>query len=252
MKPLPRRSVHPCPWPVGQVLCEGSLPFTHRRGGTDPEVWAILCSRVTKAKAFLVANSKAPHQRRLQRAYLVFWVAEDDGAVRYALKMAPTGQPASVMVTFGPRRRGDPATHDPASRAATRYGYGALLPLLVVPEAVPILVPPDPVRDEAGLRPRSALPGLRTLYRSAFSRLFGTRLRYPWDPQAVSDPWLVEEEFPGPRPPTDADRAQAQAAHEPGPRPRGRSPWSSRRHRGASNPPPCLPFREVSSLHQVG
>ncbi len=31
---------------------------------------------------------------------MVFWVAEDDGALRYALKMAPTGQPDSVMVTF--------------------------------------------------------------------------------------------------------------------------------------------------------
>jgi hypothetical protein len=56
--------------------------------------------------------------------------------------------------------------------------------------------------------------GSQGQYRSAFSRLFGTRLRYPWDPRAVSSPWLVEEEFPGPRPPTAADRAQAQAAHE--------------------------------------
>jgi hypothetical protein len=51
-------------------------------------------------------------------------------------------------------------------------------------------------------------------YRSAFSRIFGTRPRYPWDPQAVSAPWLVQDEFPGPRQPTAADRAQAQAAHE--------------------------------------
>jgi hypothetical protein len=56
--------------------------------------------------------------------------------------------------------------------------------------------------------------GSQGQYRSAFSHLFGTRLRYPWDPQAVSDPWLVQEEFPGLRPPTAADRAQAQAAHE--------------------------------------
>jgi hypothetical protein len=35
-----------------------------------------------------------------QRAYLVFWVAEADGVLRYALKMAPTGQPDSVVVTF--------------------------------------------------------------------------------------------------------------------------------------------------------
>jgi hypothetical protein len=35
-----------------------------------------------------------------QRPYLVFWVAEDDGALRYALKMAPTGRPDSIMVTF--------------------------------------------------------------------------------------------------------------------------------------------------------
>ncbi len=32
-------------------------------------------------------------------------------------------------------------------------------------------------------------------YRSAFSRIFGSLPRHPWDARAVSDPWLVEEEF---------------------------------------------------------
>jgi hypothetical protein len=31
---------------------------------------------------------------------LVFWVAEDEGVVRYALKTAPTGRPDAVVVTF--------------------------------------------------------------------------------------------------------------------------------------------------------
>jgi hypothetical protein len=31
---------------------------------------------------------------------LVFWISEDDGALRYALKMAPTGRPDSVVVTI--------------------------------------------------------------------------------------------------------------------------------------------------------
>ncbi len=31
---------------------------------------------------------------------MVFWVSEDDGALRYALKMAPTGRADSVVVTF--------------------------------------------------------------------------------------------------------------------------------------------------------
>ncbi len=44
--------------------------------------------------------------------------------------------------------------------------------------------------------------GSQGQYRSAFSRLFGTRRRYPWDPRAVSDPWLVEEEFGHQRTPT--------------------------------------------------
>jgi hypothetical protein len=52
-----------------------------------------------------------------RRQYVVFWVS-DDGDRCHAIRMAPTGQPDSVMVT----RRGAPSTHDPASLAATRYG----------------------------------------------------------------------------------------------------------------------------------
>jgi hypothetical protein len=49
-----------------------------------------------------------------------------------------------------PRRRAGPE-----SLPATRYGSGALLPLFVVPQAVPILVPPDLVRTKVSdLGPR--------------------------------------------------------------------------------------------------
>jgi hypothetical protein len=61
--------------------------------------------------------------------------------------------------------------------------------------------------------------GSQGQYRRAFSRLWGTRPRYPWDPQAVSDPWLVEEEFRRQRTPAASgvecdDREQGQVAHE--------------------------------------
>src|SRR6266851_1575994 len=69
--------------------------------------------------------------------------------------------PDSVMVTFDDG--GTPATHGPASPLATRYGYRAVLPMLLVLEAAPLPVPSDAVRNEARLRPRSALPGVRTL-----------------------------------------------------------------------------------------
>ncbi len=42
-----------------------------------------------------------------QRPYLVIWVAEDEGALSYALEIVPTGRPDSVVVTFAgvPQRR---------------------------------------------------------------------------------------------------------------------------------------------------
>ncbi len=98
--------------------------------------------------------------RRRQRAYLVFWVAEDDGAVRYALKMAPTGRPDSAVVTFddgGPQRL-------TVLRHALPRGPGTALfyrcSWCRKPRRYLYLL--DLVRDEAGLRPRSALSGLRT------------------------------------------------------------------------------------------
>jgi hypothetical protein len=58
--------------------------------------------------------------------------------------------------------------------------------------------------------------GSQGCYRSAFSRLWGSRPRYPWDPRAVSDPWLAEEEFGRQWTPTAScvEREQGQAASE--------------------------------------
>ncbi len=62
-------------------------------------------------------------------------------------------------------------------------------------------------------RMATAVPA-RAEHRS--DRLFGTRPRYPWDPRAVSDPWLVEEEFGRQRTPTatGVEREQGHAARE--------------------------------------
>ncbi len=56
--------------------------------------------------------------------------------------------------------------------------------------------------------------GSQGCYRSAFSRLWGTRPRYPWDPRAVSDPWLLEEEFGRHPSANGVEREQGQAARE--------------------------------------
>jgi hypothetical protein len=56
--------------------------------------------------------------------------------------------------------------------------------------------------------------GSQGCYRSAFSRLWGTRPRYPWDPRAVSHPWLLEEEFGRRRTPAASGVERAEHEHD--------------------------------------
>ncbi len=159
-----------------------------------------------------------------KRPYLVFWVS-DDGDRCHAIQMAPTGQPDSVMVTFDdggtqrltilrralPRGTGTALFYRCSwCHKPRRYLYRLTL-------SGTKLVSDLGLRCQACARLRFGSQGQ---YRSAFSRIFGTRPRYPWDPRAVSDPWLVEKEFGRQRTPTarGVEREQGQAARETPPK----------------------------------
>ncbi len=133
--------------------------------------------------------------------------------------MAPTGQPDSVMVTFD-----DGATQRlTILRRALPRGTGTALfyrcNWCQKPRRYLYLLTLSRTKlvSDLGLRCQVCAHlrfGSQGCYRSAFSRLWGTRPRYPWDPCAVSHPWLLEEEFGRQQTPAAADLAQAQAADE--------------------------------------
>ncbi len=127
--------------------------------------------------------------------------------------MAPTGQPDSVLVTFddgGPQRLTilrRPLPRGPGTvlfyrcnwcQKPCRYLY--LLTLFGTK-----LVSDLGLRCQACARLRFGSQGQ---YRSAFSRLFGTRLRYPWDPPGRLGPVARAGGIPGPRPPAATDRGE--------------------------------------------
>ncbi len=161
-----------------------------------------------------------------KRPYVVFWVS-DDGDRCHAIQMAPTGQPDSVMVTFDDAatqrltilRRALPRGTGTALFYRCNWCQRACRYLYLLTLSRTKLVSDLGLRCQVCARLRFGSQGC---YRSAFSRLWGTRPRYPWDPRAVSHPWLLEEEFGRRRTPTAngvtrAEHEQGQAARETSP-----------------------------------
>jgi hypothetical protein len=140
---------------------------------------------------------------------VIFWVAEDDGALRYALKMAPTGQPDSVMVTFDDGglqrltvlRRALPRGTGTALFYRCSWCHKPRRYLYLLTLSGTKLVSDLGLRCQACARlrfgPRGGTGRSERAMVSAFYR--GRRSseplpRPPWDPRAVCDPWLVEAE----------------------------------------------------------
>ncbi len=121
--------------------------------------------------------------------------------------MAPTGQPDSVMVTFDDGgtqrltilRRPLPRGAGTALFYRCSWCHKPRRYLYLLTLSGTKLVSDLGLGCQVCARLRF---GSQEQYRSTFSRLWGTRPSYPWDPQAVSDPWLVEEEFGRRRAPT--------------------------------------------------
>ncbi len=158
--------------------------------------------------------------------------APESGGRCHAIQMAPSDQADAVIVTFDD---GAPQRLTVLRRALPRGPGTALFCrcnwcqkpcryLYLLTFSGTNLVSDLGLRCQTCARLRFGSQGQ---YRRAFSRAFVTAFygglrtseplpRHPWDPRAVSHPWLLEEEFGRRRTPTagGVEREQGQAAHE--------------------------------------
>jgi hypothetical protein len=135
-----------------------------------------------------------------RRPYFVFWTSEEDGDLRYGLKMAPTNVQDAVLVTLESgethrilivRRRLPRGTgmalfyRCPWCRKPRRHLY------LLSRVGAKLI-------DYLGLRCQ-VCAGLRFESQGRYqgADAWAPLPRFPWDPRAVSDPRMVLDEFPG-------------------------------------------------------
>ena len=133
-----------------------------------------------------------------QRPYLVFWAPKNGPA--FALKMTPGEDALAVVITL---ENGE--THRiPMLRRRLPKGMGEALFYLcpscqrprrflyLLAMSGPTLVASRGLLCQRCANLRFASQGW---YKSAFLRFCGPCARYPWDPQAVSDPRLIAEDL---------------------------------------------------------
>ncbi len=140
--------------------------------------------------------------------YFVFWTSED-GVVRYGLRMAPSDHGDAVLVTL---ENGEPH-RIPILRRPLPRGTGTAL-LYVCPWCrkprrylYRLTLSGTGLVDYLGLRCQECAElrfASQGAYRGGFKRaLAGSHRRShdplpraPWNPRAVSDPWLIADQFP--------------------------------------------------------
>lgn len=134
-----------------------------------------------------------------RRPYFVFWTSEEDGDLRYGLKMAPSEDGDAVLVTL---ENGEtyriPILRRPLPRGTgTALFYRCLWCRQPRRYLYRLSLSGTTLVGYLGLRCQ-VCAGLRfaSQGRDQGAAACGPLPRFPWDPRAVSDPRMVLDEFP--------------------------------------------------------